>query len=385
MKVAVIGAGLSGLACALTLERYGITPAVFEARAKSGELFPHVGGFLQLMNRPVHDQVLLLRRRFHLPVVPLAPLKRIDMHTPNVSKSVTGRLGYFIQRGQDENSLESIFAAHLRTPVFYNHHADWRTLARHYDYVVVADGQPTVPRILGCWQDLLQTRVRGAIVLGDFDPHTLIMWLNTRYARNTYAYLTPANNKRASLVLIVNDATRDEAEHNWKLFWEVEKFSYTILQEFSIEHTSGSVYPHQVGNILLTGNAGGFIEPFLGFGQLAALRSGVYAGRAIAEGRSYPRLVRDLHQEVLRNMAFRRILSTLTNEDYDRLVAAVTLPGIKQLIYNTNLDILPATGQALSWLLALRDKMDRRRGLSTALRRPSRESGRRPPPGPPPD
>ncbi|OAT81276.1 NAD(P)/FAD-dependent oxidoreductase [Desulfotomaculum copahuensis] len=357
MKVAIIGAGPAGLACALTLERHGIAPAVFEARTKSGELFPHVAGFLQLMSRPLPDQVLHLRRQFHLPVVPLNTIKRIDMHTPNVSRSITGRLGYFFQRGQDENAVESVFSAHLRTPVFYNRHADWRALARHYDYVVVADGQPATARTLGCWQNLLQTWVRGAIVLGNFDPHTLIMWLNTKYARHTYAYLTPASNRRASLVLILNDATRDEIEHRWQLFWEIEKFSYHMVQHFSLEHNSGFVYPHQVGNVLLAGNAGGFIEPFLGFGMLAALRSGVYAGRAIAEGRSYEELVHDLHQEIIEALAIRQTMNAFTNEDYDRLVAALTLPGIKQLIYNTNLDLLPLTGQALDHLQALQQKI----------------------------
>jgi flavin-dependent dehydrogenase len=356
-RIAIIGAGISGLACALELERHGITPAIFEQRSRPGELFSHVAGTLQLMSRPIQDQVAFLHNHLHLPVKPLAPLRRIIMHTPNTTRSITGHLGYFFLRGQDEGSTESQLYSLLKTPVFYNHYADWRILAHHYDYVVVGDGIQQVPRILGCWQDILKTWVRGAVVLGNFDPNTLIMWINTRYCRSAYAYLTPFDSRRASLVLIVSESNGDEIEEKWRLFWEVEGLDYQIVESFSIQHISGYCYPPQVGNVILVGNAGGFMEPFLGFGLMAALRSGIYAGRALARGESYTNLTYDLRQQIIHALALRRVLNGMTNADYDRLVNLLTAPGIRQLIYNTNIDVLKYTTVLLDQLERLKQKI----------------------------
>ncbi len=35
MKVAIMGAGISGLSCAITLEKNGIEPVIFEKRSKA--------------------------------------------------------------------------------------------------------------------------------------------------------------------------------------------------------------------------------------------------------------------------------------------------------------------------------------------------------------
>jgi len=356
-RIAIIGAGISGLACALELERHGITPAIFEQRSHPGETFSHVGGILQLLSRPIKDQMDFLIKRLHLPLRPLAPWKKVIMHMPGVTRTVTGHLGYFLQRGQDENSTESQLYSLLKTPVYFNHYARWQELAQHYDYVVVADGTPMVARTLGCWQDFLQTWVRGAVVLGNFDPHTLHMWMNTEYARQTYAYLTPFNNHRASLILIVSNSNADEVEEKWRLFWEMEKLDYQVLDNFSVQHISGYCYPPQVGNVLLVGNAGGFMEPFLGFGVMAAIRSGVYAGRALARGKSYIELTRDLRRKITRLVILRRMLNNMDNEDFDRLVKLITAPGIKQLIYNTNFDVLQYGTGLLNLLQQLKQKI----------------------------
>jgi flavin-dependent dehydrogenase len=39
MNIAIMGAGLSGLACAITLEKHGITPEIYESRSRVGDRF----------------------------------------------------------------------------------------------------------------------------------------------------------------------------------------------------------------------------------------------------------------------------------------------------------------------------------------------------------
>ncbi|MBE3587200.1 MAG: FAD-dependent oxidoreductase [Thermoanaerobacteraceae bacterium] len=358
-RIAIIGAGTSGLCCAIELERHGIAPAIFEQSNRPGGVFAHVGGILQLMNRPIKDQLAYLYHQLRLRVQPLATLKKIIMHTPNTTRTITGQLGYLILKGQDEESLEGQLFNLLQTPVFFNHYADWREMARHYDYVVVANGTPQVARTLGCWQEILKTWVRGAIVLGNFDPHTLIVWFNTKYCRSTYAYLTPFNSQRASLILIVTESNADEIEEKWRLFWEIEGFNYPVVENFSLQHVSGYCYPPQVGNVLLAGNAGGFMEPFLGFGLMAAVRSGIYAGRALARGESYTDLTHDLRGQIIQALALRRMLNGMTNADYDRVVNLITTPGIRQFIYNTNVDVLKISTTLLTHLERLKQMCDR--------------------------
>jgi len=41
--------------------------------------------------------------------------------------------------------------------------------------------------------------------IGDFDPNNLIMWINKDYCKNGYAYLSPFNSKKASVILVVTD------------------------------------------------------------------------------------------------------------------------------------------------------------------------------------
>ena len=70
------------------------------------------------------------------------------------------------------------------------------------------------------------------------------------------------------------------------------------------------------------------------------LASGALAGRAIAEGLNYERMTMSLSNRARRMMVFRKAFNTLDNVDIDRLVGTITLPGIKQVIYNTNLNIV---------------------------------------------
>jgi len=55
MDIAIMGAGLSGLSCAMTLEKNGISPTIFEKRSQIGDRFVNGEVLLSIFAFPVHD------------------------------------------------------------------------------------------------------------------------------------------------------------------------------------------------------------------------------------------------------------------------------------------------------------------------------------------
>lgn len=210
MKVCIIGAGISDLACAHELEQHGIIPDIYEERNQVGELFTHIAAILQIMNRPIKDQINEVYQKFNIRLKPHNLLTKIKMHTPKTSGTVYGRLGYLMKQGQDSDSTANQLFKQINAPIYYNYCVNYSKLSREYDYVVVANGTSNITKALGCWQDVFKSWVMGATVLGSFDTTGMKMWLNAEYAKAGYAYLTPFNKKSASLILVVQGANRNK-------------------------------------------------------------------------------------------------------------------------------------------------------------------------------
>lgn len=347
MKVAIIGAGLSGLACAHELERQGIFPVIYEQRHRPGELFDHCAAALELFTRP-YDPLEHLRDKFSLAIRPIAPIKTIIQKSPNKKVPITGNLGYFFMRGGSFSSIESQLYRKLKGEFVFNTRADYTRLEHQYDMVVVANGGYNISRPEGIWNTVVPTKLIGGTVVGDFDINTLYMWVDTRYARTAYAYLSPMEKKRAFLGLVVPEATVEEARKRWQLFWEMEHHPFNAVNEIIVEHNTGFVYPHQTRNLLFIGIAGGFQEPFLGFGAISALKSGVLAGRAIATGKNFEDMLTQLKKDMKHSLIFRHLMNKAKNKDFDRLMATIAVPGIKQSVYNTSFDIVRIGSAAIA-------------------------------------
>lgn len=57
MKVAIIGAELSGLACAHELEMHGIPPEIYEQNDFIEDRDTHVSAILTIVDRPIADAI----------------------------------------------------------------------------------------------------------------------------------------------------------------------------------------------------------------------------------------------------------------------------------------------------------------------------------------
>lgn len=340
VKVAIIGAGLSGLACALELEKHGIEPVIFERNDSVGEIYPHAAALMQIFRRPVRYPLQYLSKNYGIELKPINPLRHVIMKGANSESKVSGNLGVFLTRGHNPDCVEKQLEAKLKSKINFNQHADYNALRKEFDYVVVATGNDLAAKELGCWQEIMPTVLYGAVILGHFKTDTLIAYFNTRYAKNGYAYITPFNENRASLVLVLPNTEKPEAPDYWSQFIREEKIRNEIVQYFITEHKSGFVFPKRIGNIILTGAAAGATESFLGFGSEYSLVSGVCAARSIVSGLDYEEQIKN-HVETNKNVnEFRMVLNSFNNSKFDILIKTLGFPVVRNIVYNTNIDMV---------------------------------------------
>jgi len=348
VKVAIIGAGVSGLACALTLEKHGIVPDVFEQLHRPGGVTPSIQTILQVIHRPAEDPLRDLAGRFGITLTPINTVRKIVMISPNRVAAARGRLGYIFERGHSRTSLDcELYGRLSRARVRFNAGVGYQELAGEYDRVVVATGSPFLAMAAGRYHGILRTWARGAVVEGSFDPHALIVWFDKSYANNGFAYLAPFSARKASLILEASDLREEEVEPAWRRFLETEKLAYREEETFLREHNVGICCPRQTGNLLFVGLAAGLLDYTLGFGLYNAVVSGVVAARCIAGGSSYEAGIRDMLAKSYYTYLARLALNRMDNDDLDKMLEVVGQPWVNRLVYNTGLDVVNLLGAVL--------------------------------------
>ncbi|SHK04702.1 FAD-dependent oxidoreductase [Paramaledivibacter caminithermalis] len=360
MKVAIIGAGLGGLSCALEFQKHGINPDVYEKNDFIGERHSHVTALLNLMSRPAKDPLVCFKNNFDIELTPLTKLKRITHISPNKKTTIEGELGYLFVRGKEQYSIKNQLYSKLKKPkIQFNKFADYEELSKKYDYVIIATGNTNFTEELGCSYRLVTTYLRGAIILGNFDPNELIVWINKDYSKDGYAYLTPFSNKKASLVLIVTDVNDKQVDNYWERFLLTENIESTIIEEFKLKHSTGYTYPNYIDNIYFVGNSRGGIEPFLGFGQINSITDGVLLARAITEGKSYDKLLKKTDKNIRYLYEFRKAFNRAANGDYDKILSVIGAPVVKQLMYDSQLNVIKVYGTIFKYMNRRTKKRDR--------------------------
>lgn len=358
-----MGAGISGLACAFELEKHGISPDIYENRSQVGDRFVNGEIFLEILNRPIIDCMKYLAQEYQLYLKPINNIKELVMFSENQRTVLHGHLGYVDIRGRHPQALEVRMAQLIKSPIQFNSTKTYEELVSEYSHVVMAVGDGMVAKNLQPYKIDLTVTLKGATITGNFDPRVVHAWLNNDYAPGGYAYLIPFNQQEANIVIAYPDYRgKEDPDIYWNRFVQDVKnrfeMEFRITDEFFISgYAIGLVKDGRIGNTFFTGNCFGSIMPFLGFGQFAAILTGIYAAEDLAGISNYKEKTQILRDSYQNSLALRKQLEMLSNHDYDTLVKLIDTKAAKYIIEEANVDILKYLGTLIKPYISLKSKI----------------------------
>jgi len=355
MKVAILGGGPAGLACAIECEKLGVQAELFERNPRVGWLWPSVNFWPNIFYNHLgfKDAREYVKTEFGTDFTVLNNTNSFTMKSAEKQAKVTGTLGLTVGRGTADESLENQLLHQIsKTPIFYNYLGDYTALAKEYEYVVVATGRETEARKMGLWEDEGSITIIGSIAIGDFDINSSKLYFNTEYAGTGYGRLTPFNEHCATIELYIIGKPVMRAQELFQKFIETENLDTLdyVYKNIPPVFTTGKVTKFQKDNVLLAGRAAGLTDRVLGVGAVEALVSGTMAARAIANEEDYNSMMMPLQSHIESISVFRKNINNFTNAEFDKIVSILGAPIIKQAVYNSGIDLVGKAGSILKML-----------------------------------
>ncbi len=340
MKVAIMGAGISGLSCAITLEKNSITPSVFEKRSCVGDRFVNAESMFHILNRPVKDCLPYLKAKFGIVLKPISEVRQIVLHSKNETGCITGNIGYLNTRGRQKDSYEVQLKNLVKSPIEYNSKHEYEELCKNFDAVVLATGDGAYASHLGNYRTDLSCTVRGAAIEGEFQKDTPHVWFNYEVLPKGYGWVIPYSEKEANMVMLYPDypsITKMDINEMWNRFYDIAAKSlnqnFKITDKFEVtRYMVGICNKPKIENTYFIGNCFGAISPGLGFGQFASILTGIYSAYDICRIGDYEELTKPLFENYEHSLILRRFLERLQDSDFDVAVKNLNIKFVTQLV-----------------------------------------------------
>lgn len=328
MEVAIMGAGLSGLACAITLEKNGIMPMIFEKRSRVGDRFVNGEVLLNIFSRPIQDCIASLSDQYGIFLKPTSNIQRMELFSKNEKAIIEGALGFTNIRGREQESFESQLAQQTKSTIHYNSKKTYEQLLKEYTHVIMATGDGAYSKKTKNFREDLSVSIKGATVEGDFDRYTVMAWINYDLSPYGYCFLIPYSDKEANISIAFPDLPENNnvnISKLWDLFYQNVrsqlKQELPITDQFQItRYQMGICMSPRIGNTFYVGNCFGTMMPFMGFGQYSSILSGVYAAYDLCGLGKYEELMKPLRESYENALVLRRTMEQLSNEGIDRII-----------------------------------------------------------------
>lgn len=328
MDIAIMGAGMSGLSCALTLEKQGIQPCIFEKRNCVGDRFVNAEAMFNILNRPVPDCLPYLKDTYDIYLTPIDVVNKLVIHSKNELGSIDGKIGYTNIRGRHENSYEHQLEKQIKSKINFNSKIEYAELCKEFEYVILATGDGEYSTKLGNYRSDLVCTLKGATVEGEFIKYISHVWFNYDIIPKGYAWLMPFSEKEANLVVAYPDYPDNiklDLDQMWQSLYNLActdlDQSLKITDKFEVtRYMMGICGRPKIDNTYFVGNCFGSLLPGLGFGQFASILTGVYSAYDICKIGSYEELVKPLFETYNHSLVLRRHLEGLNNDDFDVIV-----------------------------------------------------------------
>jgi flavin-dependent dehydrogenase len=321
----VVGAGIAGTTCARELHKLGHEVEVFEMSAEDKSTRP----------RQMEGSINLLQ---NIPEIePDSCMKRIKLHSPNVTFSLNGKLGFFYEVG-GTNGIDVKARKNIERllPIHYSTRIENKTQLEKFQIIVAADGyRSLVAKEASLLVSTTPVRIGvgfGFTVKGDFDPELIEVWLGNYFSSHGYSYVIPFSKNEASLVSTSIGKTINQNPYRERLEELAHLRNWELLDKWVDFESWHDFLSYVNGNLYVVGNAGSFTEPAFGFGLKWAIQSAKLCARAINEKCDYNHLIR---RELLPGLEsfkiMRRFFDTAENDDYDKFVRRFKNPLVKKM------------------------------------------------------